>query len=373
MLVPRLKVAALLCWAGCGFALGLTPVWAQIAAVRMLSGDERAFAQALSQTGPVPLEHITRLLEQAQINPRVRTLIQPPEVKDPASSAVVSRRSWPVYRQRFVNVVRIAAGLAFWQQHRETLNTVAAEYGVPPSIIVAIIGVETRYGQHTGDFPVLDTLYTLAFHHPEPARPQRVQLFREQLADLIELDYTGILDAGRDKGSFAGALGLVQFMPGSIKRFARDGDGDGRIDLFNSPADAIASVANFLREHSWQKDLPVFAPVALPEQAQMLATHGLEATSSWQDLQAQGAAISSHGSSDNIAPAWQQHKLGVIPLVDEVAQTTEYRTVTPNFYALTQYNRSYFYAAVVADLAQALQAASALANSPTSTASGGAF
>jgi len=332
--------AALLIW----MMLGANFVAAQTPSVRTLSAEEQVFAQTLAQTRTVPLVHVTQLLGQAKTVERVRTLIQPARPGE-------RRRSWVDYRQRFVEIKRIARGRVFWQQHRAAIDAAAKQTGVPASIIVAIIGVETLYGQQTGDFPVLDTLYTLAFHHPEPARPERVQLFREQLADLIELDYSGQLDARRSKGSYAGALGLPQFMPVSIKRFARDGDGDGRIDLFNSAADAVASVAHFLREHGWQKDLPVFAPVTLPEHAEDLATHGLEPTSSWQDLQAQGARTHER------APLWQQHKIGVIALVDEIAQTSEYRTATPNFFVLTQYNRSYFYAAAVADLAQALEAA----------------
>jgi len=248
---------------------------------------------------------------------------------------------------------------------------------VPASVVVAIIGVETLYGQHTGNFPVLDTLYTLAFHHPEPARPARVALFREQLADLIELDYARELDARLSKGSFAGALGLAQFMPGSIRRFARDGDGDGRIDLSTSAADAIASVANFLREHGWQQSLPVFAPVTLPDDVQSLLTHGLHATLDWPALQAAGARLDKAEETLQAPAAWQSHPLGVIALVEEGAtdnatQTptqplTQYRVATPNFYALTHYNRSYFYAAAVADLAQALEAAQALAKTAAQT------
>jgi len=333
---PITLVSLLLC-----LLSGTVTGHAQSGAPRTLPPAEKTFVQALAQTHAVPLDHATALLSQARVNARVRTLIQPAQGK--------TRRSWPAYRQRFVSRLHIDQGLAFWQRHRAVLDAASAQTGVPASIIVAIIGVETLYGGNTGKFSVLNALYTLAFHHPEPARPERVRLFREQLADLIELDHAGVLDARRSRGSFAGAVGLPQFLPGSIKRFARDGDGDGRIDLLNSPADAIASVANFLREHGWQAGLPVFTPVTLPESADALATRGLVATLDWQDLQAAGAR------SQDTEAAWQQHRLGVIGLVDEVADTVEYRTVTPNFYALTQYNRSYFYAAAVADLAQALE------------------
>jgi len=341
-----LKTARLLLW----ILLWSATAHAQAVRPRALTPAETSFVQTLAQTHTVPLDHAMSLLAQARVNARVGALIQPARGK--------VQRNWPAYRQRFVSRVYIDRGIAFWQQHRAALHAASAQTGVPASIVVAIIGVETLYGGNTGKFPVLDALYTLAFHHPEPARPERVQLFRQQLADLIELDHVGVLDARRSQGSFAGAVGLPQFLPGSIKRFARDGDGDGRIDLLHSPADAIASAAHFLHEHGWQAGLPVFAPVVLPQAANALATHDLVATLDWQDLQAAGAA------SDAAAALWQQHRLGVVGLVDEVGDRTEYRTVTPNFYALMQYNRSYFYAAAVAELAQALEIQAGLQGIP---------
>src|SRR5690606_33119278 len=226
-----------------------------------------------------------------------------------------------------------------------------ASYGVPASIIVAIIGVETLYGRHTGDFRVLDALATLGFRYPDPSRPERAHMFRNQLADLITLDYTGKLNAREATGSFAGAMGLPQFMPGSLARYAADGDQDGRIDLHGSVSDAIASVARFLRLHGWQPGVPVFAPVAPPADAQSLVTGGLTPTLSWSELEAAGARVTQPGA----APKWQSQALGVVNLVDEPRNTVEYRVGTPNFFALTHYNRSYFYASSVADLAQELE------------------
>ena len=221
---------------------------------------------------------------------------------------------------------------------------------MPQSIIVAIIGVETIYGRNTGSFRVLDSLATLAFRHPDTARPERSQLFRDQLADLIQLDNRHELNARTATGSYAGALGLPQFMPGSLLRYAVDGDGDHKIDLTSSPDDAIVSVANFLRQHGWQPGLPVFAPVTLPDNAAKLVKGGLEPTYTWDELRALGA-------KDRAGPfpdTWKQHLLGVVDLLDEPRHTAEFRSGTPNFFAITHYNRSYFYAASVADLAQIL-------------------
>jgi len=217
---------------------------------------------------------------------------------------------------------------------------------VPPSIIVAIIGIETVYGRYTGDHRVLDTLATLGFRYPDPNRPERQAMFREQLADLIVLDHRGELDARVVEGSFAGAMGLPQFMPGSLMRYAVDGDGDGRVDLAGNTDDAIASVAAFLRAHGWVRDVPVFAPVVLPAGAARLAQDGLKPESDWAALKAAGARALPGGGQ-----AWQAQALGVIDLRDEIRGTHDVRCATPNFFAITHYNRSYFYAASVADLA----------------------
>lgn len=175
-------------------------------------------------------------------------------------------------------------------------------------------------------------------------------MFRNQLAALINLDYQGKLSALHEEGSFAGATGLPQFMPISILHYAVDGDKNGKIDLRNSKPDAIMSVANFLVKHGWQKNTSVFTPVRLPANASGLVDGGLEPYLSWSQLQSSGATLTSNSNNN-----WKTGKqLGVINLPDEIRGHTEYRTATPNFFAITKYNRSYFYAASVADLAQAL-------------------
>ena len=175
-------------------------------------------------------------------------------------------------------------------------------------------------------------------------------MFRGQLADLIELDLTGRVDARTLKGSFAGAVGIPQFMPGSIKRFAVSAQGAQAINLSTNMADAIASVANFLVEHGWHRGLPTFVPVRLPAGADKLVDGGLKPTLDWPQLQAAGAKLAP-GAKE--AP-WMRTALGVIDLPEDNAGTVELRTATQNFFTITQYNRSYFYAASVADLANAL-------------------
>ncbi|MFV0283034.1 MAG: lytic murein transglycosylase B [Castellaniella sp.] len=302
--------------------------------------EVRAFARETAQAKALPLANVEALLAEARYNATAVKLMTPPT----RSGRI--RRAWTSYRRRHVDAVRIRKGVEFWQAHRAAIDRASARTGVPPSIIVAIIGIETVYGQYTGNHRVLDTLATLGFRYPDPKRPERQTMFREQLADLIVLDQRKELNARVVEGSFAGAIGLPQFMPGSLIRYAVDGDGDGRIDLVSNTDDAIASVAAYLQAHGWVRNVPVFAPVALPANAIQLAQEGLKPESNWNTLRASGLRALPGGGS-----AWQTQALGVIDLQDEARNTHDMRCATPNFFAITYYNRSYFYAASVADLA----------------------
>ena len=305
--------------------------------------DIKAYAREVASSRRIPLNHVESLLLLARPNAKIIQLMTP--------SGKRIQRSWVTYRQRYVEPVRIRQGIEFWQTWRSEVDAAAKHYEVPPSILVSIIGVETLYGRYTGSFSILDALATLGFRHPDTRRPERSQLFRDQLADLIELDFKGEIDAKTATGSFAGAVGLPQFMPGSLRRFAADGDNDQKIDLHGSIPDALASVGKFLRVHGWQPDLPVFAPVQLPANASKWVDGGIKPTLTWQQLEQGGAYVI---RQQNESMAWTKHPVGVIDLLDEPRGQEEYRVATPNFFALTEYNRSYFYATSVAELAQAL-------------------
>lgn len=308
-----------------------------------LSPYLQEWANELAELQSIPLDFIEELLKSANYNAQAARLMTP--------SKGGVKRSWSTYKNRFIEPIRLKAGLEFWQQHEAEINRSAQQYGVPPELIVSIIGVETIYGNYTGDFKVLDALLTLGFSYPDNSRPERGQLFRDQLADLIVLHHQGKLNAKEVKGSFAGAMGLPQFMPGSLMRYAVDGDGDGKIDLYHSIPDVTASVANFLIEHGWQPGLPIFAPVRLNNpQAKTLVDGGLKPLLNWEQIK-QTQAIKSAPSSSQ---AWMQQPLGIIDLAEESRGTAEYRLATPNFFAITSYNRSYFYAATVADFAELL-------------------
>lgn len=303
------------------------------------------FGVELAAQRKLPEAKVLQLLDEARYNPTVARIVAPVAAGQPRAP-----RSWATYRGRVVEPIRIAQGQAFMQQYGDELDRATARYGVPQNIIAAIIGVETLYGKSQGTFRVLDSLATLGFDYPDASRPDRAEMFRGQLADLIELDLSGRLDARTLKGSFAGAVGIPQFMPGSIKRFAVSARGAQEINLSTNMADAIASVANFLVEHGWQRGLPIFAPVRLPAGADKMVDGGLKPTLDWPQLQAAGATLAPGAKQ---AP-WMRAALGVIDLPEESAGTVELRTATQNFFTITQYNRSYFYAASVADLARAL-------------------
>jgi membrane-bound lytic murein transglycosylase B len=310
-----------------------------------LRPDVRTFVETLAAERQLPLAPMVSALESSRYNATVARLIAP----SPPGKKVW--RSWLTYRSRFVEPKRIAWGVEFYNENRDLLNQAAQRFGVPAPIIASIIGVETLYGRNMGNFRVLDALATLAFDYPDPAKPERATMFRTQLADFLTLVMNDKLEL-ETKGSYAGAIGMPQFMPTSVMHYAVDGDGNGHIDLTNNTRDAIMSVGSFLAQHGWQRGLPVFAPVALPPDPTSLVDGGLEPKQSWSTLTAAGSRLQPGASSDG----WISQPLGVVDLVEEARGTAQYRVGTPNFFALTKYNRSYFYATSVADLATEIEA-----------------
>ncbi len=252
------------------------------------------------------------------------------------------RKSWRTYRARFLDPVRIREGVRFWSENESWLALASARYGVPPEFIVAIIGVETMYGRITGDVRVVDALATLAFDYP-----RRADYFRSELEQFLLYVRDERLDAFSLRGSFAGAIGLPQFMPGSIRRFAVDLDGDGHIDLRANAADAIGSVANFLAQHGWQSGAPVVFPARYDSESRLtpLVEAGIRPQFTLQELAGYGVASAQPVSLDL--------PLALIDLPNGDDETS-YFLGAPNFYVITRYNRSSFYAMAVHDLARAL-------------------
>jgi membrane-bound lytic murein transglycosylase B len=309
-------------------------------------------------------------------------------------------KNWTAYRLRFVEPVRINAGVQFWNRYEGELARAEEVYGVPAEIIVAIIGVETIYGGNTGNFRVMDAITTLAFDYPNtPTREARMQFFRGELENTLLFARESHIDPFSLLGSYAGAIGLPQFMPSSIRQYAVDFNGDGKIDLRNEPVDAIGSVAHFLSVHGWRRGLPLAVPVNAPAddaaaQAWLpLLDKGLNATYSMDDIKAAGLtpaftpvftpvftppsmpasvpvsatvpgptqvdATAITGPADNaVVSEAGVLKYGLVDLQNGNGPT-EYWLGTDNFFAITKYNRSYFYAMSVVDLGRTIKAARA--------------
>lgn len=271
-------------------------------------------------------------------------LIKPPPPGRP--------KNWRAYRARFVEPVRINAGVAFWDEHADALARAEAEFGVPADIIVGIIGVETVYGRNKGNFRVMDAVTTLAFAYPDtPTRLARMAYFRSELENTLLFARESGIDPFSLLGSYAGAIGWPQFMPGSIRQFAIDYDGDRHIDLRGSPRDAIGSVANFLVKHGWKRGEPTVFPATVSTGANgwpSFIGQGLEAKFTIADLKNAGVSPGMEPPADML--------FGLVDLQNGL-EPTEYWLGTGNFFAITQYNRSFFYAMSVIDLGRAVRTA----------------
>jgi membrane-bound lytic murein transglycosylase B len=323
----------------------------------------------VSQAQEIPLQSLESGFLDAKTIPSIRKLVLPP--------SGTFKKNWLVYRKRFIEPVRLKAGKAFWEENQAFLSQVEQDSGVPAEIIVAIIGIETIYGRQTGNFRVKDVLSTLAFSYPEtPNKPAREQLFKDQLKELILLCWTeagGNLPAKNNSqgvnnarfsaclnqnSSYAGAIGLPQFMPSSIRSFAVDGDGDGKIDLKQSSKDAIASVGNFMKKHGWQSGMPISFPVQSNgiEAAKELADGQPQLKHTVQELIEKGILTKQQGDlqSGGVEPSSKAFIVD-LPYPDkDGADQVQYFVGLNNFLTIVQYNRSYFYAQSVAEFAEAL-------------------
>ncbi|WP_343584106.1 lytic murein transglycosylase B [Herbaspirillum sp.] len=303
------------------------------------------FIDEMVQRNGFDRAELNKLLAQTRYLDTAIQLIKPAPSNKP--------KNWAAYRARFIEPVRINAGVEFWNTYGVALARAEAQYGVPMEIIVGIIGVETVYGRNTGNFRVMDAITTLAFDYPNtPNREARMAFFRGELENTLLLARDAGIDPFSLRGSYAGAIGWAQFMPGSIREYAVDFDGDGKIDLRNSPVDAIGSVAHYLAVHGWQRGEPVAFPATVSadnRQWESMLNQGLEAKYTEQQLQAAGVTVSAP-----TLPAGM--RFGLVDLQNGT-NPTEYWLATNNFFAITQYNRSYFYAMSVAELGRAVAAA----------------
>ena len=253
--------------------------------------------------------------------------------------------SWEAYRALFVNERHVRAGLDFWKAHAPTLARARVLYGVPEEIIVAIIGIETFYGRNTGRWRVIDALATLAFDYPP-----RAPFFRGELENYLLFARDLQLDVFAVKGSYAGAIGIPQFMPGSYLRYAVDFDGDGHTDLRANPVDAVGSVANFLLRHGWKRGEPVQRAARVSgSEHEALVDGGVLPRHTIEELRAHGVEVQG-------APLPEGTR-AVLLRLETPERPADFRIGLHNFYVLTRYNRSVFYALSAADLARQIRAA----------------
>ncbi len=312
------------------------PSWGQTPAVREL-------AQELAERFDLPPAWTLKHIAAAQPVPKVRQLVLPP--------ATPAAKNWNAYRDRFIEPRRIEAGVRFWRDHAQALRRAEQLYGVPGEMVVGIIGIETYYGRHLGTFRVLDVLTTLSLDFPaeHPRAAQRQAFFRTELGTFLKQVRRGA--PMHRKGSFAGAMGWPQFMPSSWSRHAVDFDGDGQVDLLNSPVDAIGSVANYFVSHGWKTGMPTHYPVDVSGPDIELATltgPDILPTFSAQRMSELGARLGE-------AARLHAGPLALVELQNGGASPS-YVAGTENFYVVTRYNWSSYYALAVIELGQAVKA-----------------
>lgn len=293
--------------------------------------EVKAFIEEMVQKHRFHRSALHGLFRQIQLRPAVIRAISSP----------ITARPWHEFRQRYVDATRIAQGVAFWQRHADTLARASRDFGVPAEIIVATLGIETIYGRTTGRFRVLEALATLAFDYPP-----RAEFFRGELEEYLLLARETGMDPLSAKGSYAGAMGIPQFLPSSYRRYAVDFDGNGKRDLWRDPADAIGSVANYYRSLGWRPGEQAIVPAkVVNDDIDALLASGIKP----------------------YANARQLERNGVFPLeaVPDDAEVALFSVQEPgglryflglnNFYVITRYNRSVNYAMAVLELGRVLQ------------------
>ncbi len=290
-----------------------------------------AFVKDVVARNELKKKQVIALLRKAEPQPKIiEAMTRPAEKVTP----------WWEYHDRFLTEERISQGAQFFEEHRESLERIAGAKGIPPQYLVAIMGVETKYGRVIGHYRVLDALMTLAFDYPP-----RSEYFRGELEQFLLLYSEEHLDPLKITGSYAGAMGVPQFMPSSYRMFAVDGDGDKQRDLWSDWDDILASIANYFVEHGWEAGAPVLAETRLdPEPKFQIDTRNLELNETVDSLNSQGVEILSD----------QTGTTPVVLISAEQQDGPAYRVGFKNFYVITRYNRSARYAMAVHDLAEAI-------------------
>ncbi len=303
--------------------------------------DVQKFIGEMVEKHDFDADKLTKLFKQVELREKIVDAITRP----------AESKSWHQYRPIFVTKTRINEGVTFWNENRETLERAEKEYGVPPEIIVAIIGVETRYGRHKGSYRVMDSLSTLAFQYPK-----RSKFFRSELEQYLLLTREENIEPLTIKGSYAGAMGKPQFISSSYRHYAIDFDGDGKRDLWNNTVDAIGSVANYFKRHKWQPGNPIVVPAVVgSNHIQVLVKKGYKPHSTIAELRKRGATAKSK---------LDLNAMGALLELKTLAGR-EHWIALDNFYVITRYNHSPLYAMAVYQLGQAIMSKRAAESAKT--------
>ena len=295
-----------------------------------VSAQIKAFSQKLADEHGFDSSTIESQLEK--LEPRQDIIAR---ITKPAESM-----PWYRYRKIFIQDKRIDAGVGFWKKHQETLEKAEQQFGVDASIIVAIIGVETFFGKIQGDFPVIEALHTLGFYYPK-----RAKFFRSELEQYYLLAREQNWQLSNTKGSYAGAMGMGQFISSSYRHYGYDFNNDGKVNLFNDPVDMIGSVANYFNKHQWKKSQFVAEKVVPSIDIKNLKQTELKLQHDYSSIEKAGATLSELASSSN--------RFGVFEF-EKKAGEMDYWVVGDNFYSITRYNRSPLYALAVYQLSEAI-------------------
>ena len=258
------------------------------------------------------------------------------------------RLTWKQYRPIFVTNKRSKRGLEFMEEHRSVLDRAEKEFGVPAEIITAIIGVETYYGRQTGGYTVFDSLTTLGFDYPP-----RSKFFKSELKQFLLLSKEEDISVDDMTGSYAGAMGMPQFISSSYRRYAIDFDGDGKRDLWNSLPDVIGSVANYFKQHGWQSGEEVTHPVTVPDGSDVWQKNSLKPDIKISELKSKGVTFDYRSGSDELSQS-EEDRLATL-LKYEGKRGDEYWIGLHNFYVITRYNHNEMYAMAVFQLSEKLK------------------
>lgn len=318
----------------CFWIISLIPISAQANSITHRD-DVQQFIDQMVKQHQFKKPSLIKLFDQVVLQQRVKKAISSPAEAKP----------WYKYRSIFLTQSRIKGGVKFWRKHSEILSETEKRFGVPPEMITAIIGVETRYAMHTGGFRVIDSLSTLAFNYPK-----RSKFFRKELEQFLLLSREEKMNPLNLMGSYAGAMGIPQFMPSSYRHYAADFEGDGRKDIWNNTADVIASVANYFAIHGWKRGEQVALPaITQGNQYKNIIGKTLKLKNTLAELKKQGVSLK---GSSQFAPETAAQLLSL-----QQKNSTEEWVVLNNFYVITRYNHSNLYAMAVHQLSQEIKSA----------------